>query len=91
MALEKATRMLEVEKGPLGSMGNARTVFKIALEFGAAVAEVSPLPVLPCDALRIMMAVLGGSYVQTSGFSGHESLGGEHLAPYRLSELLISS
>lgn len=73
--------MLEVEKGPLGSMGNARTVFKTALGFGAAVAEVSPLPVLQCDALRMMLAPLAKSNLQISGCSGHESLGGEHLAP----------
>lgn len=42
IALKKAKKMLEDEKGPLGGMGNARPVLKTLLDLGSAVAEVSP-------------------------------------------------
>lgn len=40
MSLDKAKKMLDDERGPLARMGNARTVFKAALDLGAVVAEV---------------------------------------------------
>lgn len=63
-------------------MGNARTVFKTFLDFGTVVAEVSPLLVLLCDASRMILVLPAESYIQASGCSIYESLGGERVVPH---------